>query len=231
MSTLHLIWNWQIQVAPVLLAVLLVELPAYIQRRARIAYVPIYFAVFPLGELNKDLSVYLGEDYWLGRSVEDDEADEIRKRIIFKSMLSMALAAIVIPLFAGFVSAFFLIGNTLTQFVIVALGLKGYRIAKAVRDFPQHANGTVRNRLLLTGIYLLYLGVFAQMIVTAHKWTRPFVESGDWAALISNLSNLIFTKVTVQAIILALLSAAFVSLIADKKLRRENLRGRADDLG
>jgi hypothetical protein len=143
----------------------------------------------------------------------------------------MAIAALVIPLFAGFVGAFFLTKSTLRQFLIVALTLKSFRIGKAVRDFPQHANGSIRNRTLLGGIYVLYLGVFAQMVVVAYKWTRPFVTSGNWAGLLAGVGDLIFTRVTAQAIVLGLLSAAFVSLIADRKLRQENIRGRENGIG
>lgn len=219
-------WEYNVQVVPVLIALGIVEIPAYIQKRMRLAYVPIYFAIFPLGELNKDLSVYLGDDYWYGGDISEAAAEELRRRIMFKAILSMAIAALAIPLVAGFAGAFFLTTTTLAQFLIVASALKLSRIARAVRDFPLHANGTFRNRWLLSLIYFFYLGVFVQMILLAYGWTRPFVDQQRWPELAAALSDLLFTKVAAQAIVLGLLTAAFVSLIADRKLRAANMAER-----
>lgn len=220
------VWTFQIQAIPVLIALGIVELPALIQRRLRLAYVPIYFAVFPLAELNKDLSTYLGEDYWYGDEITEATADELRRKIMFKAILSMAIAALAIPLLAGFAGAFFLTASTLAQFLVVATLLKLSRIIRAIRDFPAHANGTLANRALLSLIYFFYLGVFVQMILLAYRWTRPYVEGRQWPQLAGALSDLLFTRVVAQAIVLSLLTAAFVSLIADRKLRAHNLAER-----
>lgn len=220
------IWTFEIQVVPVLVALGIVELPAFVQRRMRLAYVPIYFAVFPLAELNKDLSIYLGEDYWYGQETTETSADELRRRIVFKAILSMAIASLAIPLLTGFAGAFFLTASTLSQFLLVATMLKLIRIVRAIRDFPTHANGTRANRALLSLIYFFYLGVFVQMILKAYRWTKPYVESNQWPELAAALSDLVFTRVVAQAIVLSLLTAAFVSLIADRKLRAHNLAER-----
>lgn len=227
---LRSLWAFEIQALPVLIGLAIVEIPAFIQRRFRLAYVPIYFAVFPLAELNKDLSVYLGEDFWYGGELSEDEAEQLRRKILFKALLSMTIASLAIPLLAGFSGTFFLTSATLTQFLIVAVILKLSRIIRAVRDFPSHANGTPANRALLSLIYFFYLGVFVQMIVVAYRWTHPFVERREWPQLAAALSDLLFTRVVAQVIVLGLLTASFVSLIADRRLRRQNLAGRAGGL-
>ena len=220
------VWLVRVQLVPVLFALGILELPGILQKRFRLAYVPIYFAVFPLGELNKDLSIYLGEDYWYGGDITDIEAEALRKQILFKSILSMAIAALAIPLLTGFLTAFFLPSESLRHFLILAVLLKLARILRSVRDFPQHANGTARNRLLLALIYFLYVGVLVQMILLAYHWTGPFIDTGDWSGLVGSLGDLLFTRVVAQAIILSLLTAAFVALIADRNLRQKNVADR-----
>jgi hypothetical protein len=220
------LWLARVQIVPVLLALGILELPGIIQKRFRLAYVPIYFAVFPLGELNKDLSIYLGEDYWYGGDISENEAEDLRKQILFKSILSMAIAALAIPLFTGFLTAFFLTADSLTHFIILAVLLKLSRILRSVWDFPQHANGTTRNRLLLALIYFLYLGVLVQMILLAYHWTRPFIDARNWSGLAVSLGDLLFTRVVAEAIVLSLLTAAFVALIADRNLRQKNVADR-----
>lgn len=224
LEALTRLWTLQVQVFPVLIALLVLELPGFIQRRYRLAYVPIYFTLFPLGELNKDLSVYLGEDFWYGSHLTDAEAEDLRRSLMFKSMLSMTLAALVVPLLTGFIVSFFLAPAILSEFLMCAIVLKSYRIVRAVHDFPQHANGTLRNRLFLGFIYLLYLGVLVQMIFMSYQWTRPLVTAGDWSAILSGVSDFLFAKIVAQLVIVSLLTAAFVSIVADRNLRIQNIR-------
>lgn len=220
------IWNYDVQVLPVLLALLLFEIPNWIRRSTGFFYVPIYFPIFPLRELNRDLALYLKEDYWLGEDQSDEEAEGLRRRLILRSIGSIALAAVAIPALAGFLGSFFLTRETLAQFLVVLVAYKLVGITRAIRDFHQHARGSARNRLLLSVIYFLYLGVMVQMVRAAYLWAAPFVARGEWAGLASAVSDLIFGKAIAQGIILAALTAVFVSLLADRKVRQENIGAR-----
>jgi|SRR5688572_27790827 len=226
---LRRLWNYDVQLVPIALAVALVELPAWIQRRAQIAYVPIYFAFFPLAALNSDLSIYLGEDYFLGRDVIDEDAEPLRRRIVAKGILSMAIAALAIPAFAGFVAAFFLTPTTMRDFLIATVLIKLPRILISLRDFPSHGSPAMRHRALLSFIYLAYVGVFVQVALFAYSWPQPFIVAGDWSGLIAALSSVIFLQVLGQALLLGLLTAVFISLITDRKVRAENLATRTEN--
>lgn len=217
------IWIFEIQVLPVAFALLLFELPGLIRRMKRLYYVPIYFTFFPLRELNSDLSVYLGEDFFMGAgNLTDKQAEDLRRRIILKSMISMAIAVILTPLVTGFVGAFFLTADTLLQFIVVLVAFKLVGISRAILNFHRHAVGTTRNKIFLGVIYFFYLGVIVQMLTSAYEWTSPYVESRSWGALLSELGGLVFGKVVVQGLVVALLTAFFVSLVADRRLREQN---------
>lgn len=225
------IWAFQIQVVPVALAMLLVEVPTAIRRRQRFFYVPIYFSVFPLRELNADLAQYLGEDYFLGGEEDESAAERLRRRIMFTSILSLVLSALVIPAFAGLGSALFLPHAILWQFITVFLTYKLIGILRAIIDFPRHAVGSRRNTALLSLIYFGYLGVAAHTIARTYGFARGYVERGEWVGLALALSDAVFSRLVVEFLLLALVTAAFTSLIMDREVRRRNLGPVRDDDG
>jgi hypothetical protein len=197
---LQQVWHYEIQVVPVLLAMLLIEIPTAVRRLQKFYYVPIYFSVFPL------------------------RAERLRKKILTTSIISIALSALVIPLFAGFGSAFFLVPPLVRQFILVFVVYKSIGIIRAIIGFPSHAVGTRRNLALLILIYIGYLGVASRMILNSYGFARPFVESHDWIGLASVTSDLLFSRVMVEFLLLALITTAFTNFIMDRKVRRENLR-------
>lgn len=218
------IWQYEIQIVPVLLAMLLIEIPTALRRLQKFYYVPIYFSVFPFRELNADLAYYLGEDYFLGGEPNEDQAERLRKKILATSIISMALSALMIPALAGFGSAFFLEPRLVVQLVLVFLFYKSIGIVRAIVEFSTHAVGTSRNRILLVLIYIGYLGVASRMIVKTHGFVRPFVERRDWAGLLASTTDLIFSRVLVEFFLLTLISTAFTTFIMDRKVRSENLK-------
>ncbi len=222
-------WNYQIQVLPAIAALLFIEVPTAIRRRQKFYYVPIYFSVFPLRELNADLAHYLGEDYFTGGEPNEAAAESLRKKILLTSVLSIALSALVIPAFAGFGSAFFLTSAMLRQFVLVFLVYKAIGIIRALADFPTHAVGTKKNTLLLVLIYIGYLGVASRMIIRSYGFARAYVEKSDWMGLLGSTSDLIFSRVVAEFLLLAVITTAFTNYIMDRKIRAENIKSWRND--
>jgi hypothetical protein len=155
------IWSWKIQVLPVLLSIFLFEVPAIIRRRKKLFYVPIYFSVFPLRELNQDLSTYLVEDDFLGLGelLTTEQAERLRKKIILVSILSMAIGALLTPLIVGFSSAFIMDKDVFVQFITILLMYKVVLLSKSIYQFHLYTVGSTRNILFLGFIYFCYLGV------------------------------------------------------------------------
>lgn len=221
---LHVVWNYDLQIVPILLAMLLIEIPTAIRRRQKFYYVPIYFSVFPLRELNADLARYLGEDYFIGGEPDDDVAERLRKKIVITSVLSVALSALIVPGFAGFVSAFFLPAPVIQQFIIVFLAYKLVGIVKAIAAFPTHAIGTRRNIAILALIYFGYLGVASEMILKTYHFARPYVDASNWSGLLASTADLIFSRLVAEFLLLAIITTVFSSLVMDRKIRSENLK-------
>jgi len=53
------IWNYKIQIIPIILGILIVEFPNWIRKLKKLYYVPIYFSILSLRELNQELSYYV----------------------------------------------------------------------------------------------------------------------------------------------------------------------------
>lgn len=220
------IWNLEIKIIQLLCAILIVELPNFIRKLKRFYYIPIYFSVFPLRELNKDLSTYLAEDYFVlsGIDLSGEEIGRLKKKIIRDSAISMLISAIIIPVLSGFIFAFIFEADIIPTIIAGIILFKTYFIGKAIRDFKTHAVGSLRNISLLIIVYIFYLGVFGQLCFNSYVWTKPFIKSGNYLDLFSNISNLLFSKAIAQGVVLAALSAFFGNLITDKSIRDENIK-------
>lgn len=227
MSVLESIWIARIQLVPVILTIAVFELPAVIRRIRKLYYVPIYFSVFPLRELNFDLSTYLGEDYMYGTGerLTDKEVDALKRKIIVVSLVSMAIGALLTPLFVGFIGAFYLPKDVFLQFLTVLLIYKAVLLTKSITTFHHHSVGSLRNILLLMTVYVCYLGVVFEILRNTYSWTSKYVGNSNWMGLLSDLSTLVFGEFVIGIVLLSLFTSVFVSMITDRRLR-ENVLGR-----
>ena len=225
MEMILAVWRFEVQVAPVLLTILLFESVAIIRKLKKLYYVPIYFSVFPLREINQDLSKFLADDYFIGEGerLTDRELELVRKKIIFVSVISMFVSSILTPLFVGFLAAFYSTREIFVESVAVLLIFKTITLLFSIRNFHYHAVASRRNVAILASIYFLYIGVIYQMLLFSFEWAIPFVEGERWSELLSELGNLFFGKVVAQGIILALVVGVFTNLVADREVRIKNL--------
>jgi hypothetical protein len=220
------IWNYKLQIIPIILAILMVELPNWIRKLKKLYYVPIYFSIFPLRELNEELSYYLGEDYFigLGSELNESELKKLKKKIIIDSIISTLISAVLIPTIAGFIFAFIFSKEVLLQSLISIFIYKLVIVSMAVWNFKYHALAKTKNILLLIIIYIGYIGVFIQMIRTSFNWATPYINNNNWTGMANGLAELIFNKGIAQGLILAAVTAIIIALFTDKEIRDENLR-------
>jgi hypothetical protein len=219
------IWGYKIQLLPVILTLLIYEIPAIIRKMKKLYYVPIYFSIYPLREINQNLSIYLAEDYFIctGCDLSDEEAEKLRKKIIYTSTISASLDAVVIPLLIGFITAFYLPTNVFTQFLVVLFIYKAVTITSSLKNFHYHSIASRRNIALLIMVCIVYIGVVIEMLRTSYSWTKPFVLVGNWAGLWLSLTAFIFGKVIAEGLVFAVVVAIFAKYIADREIRKKNV--------
>jgi len=89
------IWHYEFSLAPVLATYAIFDIPPIIRRLTRVAYVPIYFLIFPTGHSDRLYAQYFNEDYFYGEgvSMSGEEKRSLRRRIQATAVLSMVTAS------------------------------------------------------------------------------------------------------------------------------------------
>lgn len=222
---LETIWNYKLQITPVLFSAFVLESLNILRRHKNIAYTPLYFAIYPLYEINTDLAAYLNHDRFPveNRSIDDYELRKLRKKIISTSILSIVLTALVVPVVCGFIFAFYLEKELLWATVLLVILYKTPGMYKTISSFKYYEPGEPRrNRLLLILVYVSYLGVLFQLTYDSYLWTKPFVSQNDWSGLFYNISNLLFTKGIAGGLLVAIFAWIFTTLITDRDVKPTN---------
>ncbi len=214
------LWNLKIQILPVVIALIICELPALTRWFKKIPYIPIYFSVFPFNILNRDLSIYLGEDYFYGEDLNltEDKIEAQRKHINNISTISLALFVFFTPSLGGFLSAFFLPADSLPGFCIIFIVYKLIGMTEAVIDFDKQPVANVKTMMSFILIYLIYFGIFILVFNTTYFWAEPFVLKGDWIGLIKAIPTLLLYFI-LSVFVMGPLGRLFSSTITDRKLR------------
>jgi hypothetical protein len=222
---LEQIWQYKVQIVPVFIFLCVYELPAIVRRMKKTFYVPIYFSVYPLRQINQDLSIYLGEDdfYDRGWRLNPTEAESLRRKIIFTSIVSASIDALAVPLVVGLLAAFVLEKDVFFQFVTMLTIYKIISIVLSLRNARLHILDSRWKNGFLAIIYIAYIGIVIEMLRTSYLWAIPFIAVDDWTGLLSSFSTFFFGKTLAQGLVFAFLIAIFSNFIADRKLREQNV--------
>jgi hypothetical protein len=215
------LWNLKIQILPVVITLVICELPALTRWFNKIPYVPIYFSVFPFSIINRDLSIYLRDDYAYGddNKLPEDEIERLRKHIINIFIISTTLSVIVTPFLGGFFSAFFLPRDSFSGFCVIFIVYKLIGATEATFDFSKREVANKKTMTWFIIVYLVYLGLFLYIFGETYNWAESFVLKGDWIGLLMASYRGLFGKLILSALILGLLARLASTAITDRKLR------------
>ncbi|MBK5261051.1 MAG: hypothetical protein JJE17_00580 [Peptostreptococcaceae bacterium] len=219
---LERIWSFEIQIAPIILAFIIFQVPSMIHKLKKQYYVPIYFSVFPFNIINKSLSTYLVDDY-LGENMTDKQAEEYRRKVIFISAISVTISVIVIPALTGFLSTFFLSDSTLFQFLLFLSIYLIFVTLKSILNFKHHSISSKGNTAFLSIIYFLYVGMVIYVIYISYMWAQNYTKVGDWLGLLNSSVDFIFGTIGIKGIMPIIIMGAFSHKIFDRKIRQEKI--------
>jgi len=219
------IWQFKIQILPVLIFIIMYELPSLLRKLKKTFYVPIYFSIYPLKEINQDLSIYLAEDEYSyqGCELTDQDAEKLKKKIVFISIISSVIDVLIIPLAIGFIASFFLTKELFYQFLITLLIYKLITVFLSLKNSHYYFIESKYKLTFLTFIYILYIGTIMEMLRTSYSWAIPFVSTENWSGLWNSFSSIVFGKIVAEGIIFVIFVAIFTNYIADRKIRDQNI--------
>ncbi len=222
-EALRVAWAYELRLVPVLSAILITESIMWIRHLLRVPYSPIY-VTFLLGNLNKDLSLYFGEDVaGVGKDLSDKAAVGVRYRLMVNALISALMSAWLTPYIAGGLIAAFLPLPVFVQYLGVVTAYRLWRLILGYRHFGEHAIATKAAKKLLAVTYLLYLALVTRLTYDAYIWVRAFAETGRWLEMFNQLTRAVFSTGLAYALVIGVLSTVFATLITTPKLRKEQL--------
>jgi len=167
------IWHFEYAVVPCLFAYIAFDIPIIYRRFTRRLYVPIYFAFFPFGYSDELYARYFDEDdYWMvGGPLHEKEVGNARKKIIWVSVLSLALTMAVSPFLAAMVSHYYLTASQQTQFFYTLAVIKGLMLAYSLYDLRwQYTVTKAVPAGYIATIYIIYWIALLTFYVRGLAW-------------------------------------------------------------
>lgn len=217
---LQSIWNLKVQILPVVMVMFLVEIPSIVRKYTKLPYVPIYFALFPLDILNKDVSVYLNDDRCIYSSdMSLKELNLLRKSIIQKVFISFILSLGLIPLVGGAIGAIIMPKDALVGFIAIFILYKLIGIIRAALDFRYVGVSNTRNIILFCLVYIIYFIFFLRVFQYSYSWCEAFISHGNWSGLFWGIIDQLIVSVIVGGAMLGWLGTYFMRQIVKPENR------------
>lgn len=220
MEILKSIWEWTIAPVPLIVALSFYFIPIYWRRYKSNIYTPIYFSIYPLAKLNVPLAAYLGESF-IDDYIDDDVAEREKKIIKVKSIFSSVIFVIVIPLLLALVWSFILTEEQFFIATLVVLISVVLRFTSTIRNFNRYTTASSR-RGFLSVFYGCVLFVFFYILLRAHIWISPMINSKNYWGIITQFGDFFVIEVMIGVVLVGILIPIIITLVFDKEVRRTN---------
>ncbi len=207
-EVLNKIWIFEYAIVPCLLAYLLFDLPIIYRRVTRRIYVPVYFAFFPFGYSDELYARYFDEDIFcmVGGSISSGEVANTRNKIIWTSVLSLALTMAISPFAAALFCYYFLSPEQQVQFFYTLAIFKGATLLKAVYDLRwQYKITDVIPIGYISTIYALYWVAILTFYDRGLKWIAEKDEVGGFTEIANSLLDFFVYDIGVEIVFVAVL--------------------------
>lgn len=213
------VWTYKVSLVPVLLTYLLFDFPAIVRKLTRVAYVPIYFVVFPLGHSDQLYAEYLNEDdfYGIGQTMTLKEKQALRRKLQSTAIISMVFAAVIAPWLCGFVSAFYLTRAQFVEFLVFFFVVKIFLIFKSLWNLRQDSRAASQPPAFISvvGIYVLFLVFVWYGLTKSFDWTSNHMGSKGIAGLLAALADYAYVDLLLNVGVVAALTWAFTVKFTD----------------
>ena len=194
----------------------------------KLYYIPMYFGFFPFNQLNKNLAIYLGEDYMEMTGIHwgAEKAEAFRKTIRVTAAISVFLTAVATPIIGGFLSSFMISPRAFLGTIFILVIFKAIGITKSLIGFKDHAIANKRNYAILIVVYLTYLVTTVHLASEVFEWSSVKITSKDWSGMAGDMVSFFIKDILVLGGILGLLTGFALDKFADPTVRKENLSKR-----
>lgn len=202
------VWNFEYALLPCLAAYLVFDLPIIYRRLTRRLYVPVYFAFFPFGFSDELYARYFDEDhfYMVGGPYRKDQVSAARVKIIWVSVLSLALTMSVSPFSAALFSYFFLNADQQVQFFYTLGAVKFLLLTWSLYDLRWTYR--VTDIVPFGYLILLYLAYWVALLTIFDRtldWISAQHSTGGFKSLVEGLLDFLIFDIGVGIIFVSAL--------------------------
>lgn len=220
-QTWQAIWTYKISLVPVLSTYLVFDLPAIVRRITKVAYVPIYFLIYPIGHTDQLYAEYLNEDdfYGIGETLTEEERSALRKKIQATAIFSMVFAAVLAPWACGFIAAFYLQPSQFAEFLVFFFAVKSFLIIKSLWNLRAESRAALHGSAFLSVIctYLIFLASVWYGLTRSFKWTFANIQSDGVIGLFVALLDYAYGNIIIGVGVVTALTWAFNVKFTDPK--------------
>lgn len=212
---------------PCLLAYIIFDIPIIYRRVTRRLYVPIYFAFFPFGYSDELYARYFDEDsYWMvGGPFREKDVKNARNKIIWVSVLSLALTMAISPFLAAMFSHYYLTLSQQTQFFYTLAVVKGLMLAWSLYDLRwQYTVTEVVPAGYIATIYVIYWIALLTFYDRGLSWIAEQDALGGLGAIANGLLDFFVYDIGV-----GILFVGIIGFLVPWRLTNGTARPMADD--
>lgn len=228
---LERIWGFEYAVVPCLLAYAVFDLPILLRRITRRVYVPIYFAFFPYGFSDELYARYFDEDHYyrLGGGLQESEVKNARLKIIWVSVLSLALTMSLSPFITALFSYYFLSTDQQQQFFYTLGGIKLLLLMISLKDL--HWKYRITDKVNIGWVALIYLGYWIAILTfydRGLKWIAEKDALGGFAVIANSLLDFFVFDIGVGIVFVSVIGFLLPWRLTDGTARPIDRAGRSD---
>lgn len=205
---LYAVWDFRYAAVPCIFAYLVFDLPILYRRFTRRMYVPVYFAFSPFGFSDELYARYFDEDDFgiAGGAISESEVNNVRVKIIWISVLSLALTMSVSPFLAALFSHYALTPNQQTQFFYTLAAVKGIALCRSVYDLRWNFRVTDSVPLgYLVFTYMIYLVAILTIYSKSLSWIAAKDLEGGITAIGQGILDFMIFDIGVGVVFVGLI--------------------------
>lgn len=201
-------WQFEYAIIPCLIAYVIFDIPIIYRRVTRRLYVPIYFAFFPFGYSDELYARYFDEDEFctVGGPIREDEITNFRTKIIWVSVLSLALTMALSPFIAAMFSHYYLTTPQQNQFFYTLALMKGLLLTWSLYDLRwQYTVTDVVPTGYIATIYAVYWIALLTFYDRGLTWIAEQDEAGGLGAIANGLLDFFIYDIGVGILFVGLI--------------------------
>lgn len=222
MDYLNNIWNFKIQIIPMVILLSIYILPNEIRKYKNLDYAPIYFAVPPFCHSNILINRYY-EFTSPNNETSSEDKNKLMNKIKKSAGISLLLEVCIWPILFGIISGFIISNNTLRQLIIIILLIRIYQFTKSVFYFRKEQYYSKASCIILIFIYIGFTYISLDYIYNSYNWISNLVAKKEYISIFKSINKFLLKDLLLSSAFIYIGKASIKSFLNKKGFENANL--------